>query len=99
VANLADLATTLTLLARLVSVGGAEGQLERAARLLGAVEALCEVVGMPLPWARSDYERPTVRDQMDEAAFAVAFPAAWAAGRAMTIEQAIAEALDASTQS
>jgi len=36
---------------------------------------------------------------MDEAAFAVAFPAAWARGRAMTIEQAIAEALDASTQS
>jgi len=93
VADLAHLAMTLALLARLASVGGSEGQLERAARQLGAVEALCEIVGMPLPWVRLDYERLVVRDQMDEAACAAAFPAAWAAGRAMSLEQAIAEAL------
>jgi predicted ATPase/class 3 adenylate cyclase/Tfp pilus assembly protein PilF len=93
VADLAHLALTLAMLARLASVGGAEGQLERAARLLGAVEALCEIVGMPLPWVRSDYERGVGSAQMDEAAFAAAFAAAWAAGRAMSLEQAIAEAL------
>ena len=39
----------------------------------------------------SDYERQvaTVRAQLDEATFA----AAWAAGRALPLEQAIAEAL------
>jgi len=94
VADLAHLAMTLAMLARLASVGGAEGQLERAARLLGAVQALCEVGGMPLPWIRSDYERPVVHDQMDEAAYAAAFPAAWAAGRAMSLKQAIAYALE-----
>jgi hypothetical protein len=93
VADLADLAKTLSLLARLASLGGSEEQLQRAARLLGAVEALCEAAGMPLPWLRSDYERPVVPDQIDQAAYAAAFPAAWAAGRAMSLEQAIAYAL------
>lgn len=94
VADLAHLAMTLAMLARLASVGGAEGQLERAARLLGAVEALCEAVGMQLPWIRSDYEPAVVRDQMDAAAYARVFPAAWTAGRAMSVEQAIVDALE-----
>jgi predicted ATPase len=94
VADLAHLAVTLAMLARLASVGGAEGQLERAARVLGAVEALCEAGGMPLPWARADYERGVGSAQIDEAAFAIVFPAAWAAGRALTVDQVIAEALD-----
>jgi predicted ATPase len=67
-------------------------QPERAARLLGAVEALCEVIGAPLlPAERAHYDRDRVvaRDALGEVAFTVA----WAEGRAMPLEQAIAEAL------
>jgi hypothetical protein len=61
--------------------------------LFGAAEALREAVDEPLPPAyRAGYERDlaAARLELDEEAFA----AAWAAGRAMTIEEAIAEALD-----
>jgi len=64
----------------------------RAARLFGAAEALRESVCVPLPRVhRADYERDVAaaRTQLDEATFAVA----WAAGQAMTLEQAIAYAL------
>jgi predicted ATPase/transcriptional regulator with XRE-family HTH domain len=64
----------------------------RAARLFGAAEVLRVSVGTPLPPVhRADYARDValVRANMDEHAFA----AAWAAGRAMTLEQAIACAL------
>jgi predicted ATPase len=60
----------------------------RAARLLGAAEALREVIGAPLlPSFLSQYERilATVRARFDEAAFA----AAWAEGRALTLEEAV----------
>ncbi|MFQ5874043.1 MAG: tetratricopeptide repeat protein, partial [Dehalococcoidia bacterium] len=70
----------------------ARGQPERAARLFGAAEALCEAIGAPLsPADRADYDRDvsTVHAGLDEEAFA----AAWAEGRAMTLEQAIAYAL------
>ncbi|MFL5805348.1 MAG: tetratricopeptide repeat protein [Roseiflexaceae bacterium] len=65
----------------------------RATRLFGAAEALRASVGIPLPPVhRADYERDValVRANMDDATFA----AAWAAGRAMTIDEAIAEALE-----
>ena len=64
----------------------------RAARLFGAAEALRESVCVPLPRVHcADYERDVAaaRTQLDEATFAVA----WAAGQAMTLEQAIAYAL------
>jgi tetratricopeptide (TPR) repeat protein len=70
----------------------AQRQPARAARLFGAAEALRETIGAPLPPInRADYERDVAaaRAQLHEDAFA----AAWAAGRAMTLEQAIAEAL------
>ncbi|HEU5099031.1 MAG TPA: LuxR C-terminal-related transcriptional regulator, partial [Roseiflexaceae bacterium] len=76
----------------LAGVAGAWRQASRAARLFGAAEALREVAGIPLPPVlRADYERDiaTVHAQLDEASFA----AAWAAGRALPLEQAIAEAL------
>jgi hypothetical protein len=59
---------------------------------LGAAEALRETIGLPLaPVDRAAYERnvAAVRAQFDAASFA----AAWAEGRAMTLEQAIAYAL------
>jgi len=60
-----------------------------AARLWGAAQALRAVIGAPLPPAyRADYERAVaaVRSSLGEKAFA----AAWAEGRSMTLEQALA---------
>lgn len=65
----------------------------RAARLLGAVEALYDAAGFPVPPRfRSTFDRDVAatRARLDGAAFA----AAWAEGRAMTLEHAIAYALD-----
>ncbi len=73
-----------------VAVG--QGWMVRAARLLAAAEALRTMIGVRrLPSARPAYERhvATARAQLDDAAFA----AAWAAGQALTLEKAIAEAL------
>jgi hypothetical protein len=67
--------------------------LERAARLLGAAAPLRHDVGWYLNAAdRVDYDRnlAAVRAQLDEATFTTA----WEVGRAMTLEQAIAEALE-----
>ncbi|MBI3973469.1 MAG: adenylate/guanylate cyclase domain-containing protein [Chloroflexi bacterium] len=76
----------------LARVAGAQGQLEWGARLLGAAEALREAIGAPLPPAdRADYDRDVavVRAGLGEATFATA----WAEGRAMSLEQAVAYAL------
>jgi tetratricopeptide (TPR) repeat protein len=65
---------------------------DRAARLFGAVEAQPELLRMPLPSTdHGSYERSVdlVHAQLDEATFA----AAWAEGRAMSLEQAIDYAL------
>jgi len=77
-------------------LAAAHGQTYRAACLFGAVEALRESIHTPLSaFDRPEYERKvaTVRAQMDTPTFA----AAWATGRAMTLEQAIAYALENST--
>ena len=66
---------------------------ERAARLFGVVAALRETSGEVLsPAERSVQERHVAiaRAQMDE----TAWQAAWAEGRAMPLEQAIAYALE-----
>jgi predicted ATPase/Tfp pilus assembly protein PilF len=76
----------------LAAVAGTQGQPERAARLFGAAEALREAIGAPLPPSdRTEHDRhvATARAALDEAAFA----AAWAEGRALPLEQAIALAL------
>jgi predicted ATPase/DNA-binding CsgD family transcriptional regulator len=68
------------------------GQLQRAARLLGASEAALERMGsLHQPTDKPEHDRivAAVRAQLDDATFA----AAWAAGRAMTLDEAIAEAL------
>jgi predicted ATPase/class 3 adenylate cyclase/DNA-binding XRE family transcriptional regulator len=79
----------------LARVAGAVARPERAARLLSAAETLLDAIGLSVsvwPEVRADYDRTltAVRAQLDTATFA----AAWAEGRAMTMEQAIAEALD-----
>jgi predicted ATPase/DNA-binding CsgD family transcriptional regulator len=70
----------------------------RTARLLGAAEALRPTSSRPSGWAgqpASDVQRlrTTARQVLGEGAFA----AAWAAGRAMTPDEAVAEALTLTT--
>jgi non-specific serine/threonine protein kinase len=70
-----------------------EQQHERAIRLLGAGEAFCEMLGARPPVALVDEYERTVADgraALGEAAFA----AAWAAGRAMSLDDAVAYALE-----
>jgi non-specific serine/threonine protein kinase len=65
---------------------------ERAARWWGAAEALRESLGLPLPPnEREEYDRKrsAARKALGEEPFATA----WAEGRAMTPEQAVADAL------
>jgi tetratricopeptide (TPR) repeat protein len=73
----------------LADVAEAQGEFTWAARLLGTAEALREARGTPLPPVdRPIYEQAVaaVRVQLGERAFA----AAWAEGRLMTPEQALA---------
>jgi tetratricopeptide (TPR) repeat protein len=68
-----------------------------AARLLGASEALREVGGLALePKERSKYERCVSRARADLGA--AAFDAAWQAGRALPLAQAITEARAVATE-
>jgi predicted ATPase len=69
--------------------------LKRAARLLGAAEAHCERLAMrvlPIEHALYEQTKTDVCARLDDTAFATA----WAEGRAMSLEQAIAEALETS---
>ncbi len=77
----------------LAGVLAREGQAERAARLLGAADGLRRAINAPLELADSpEYDRTvaTARAVLDEAAFA----ALHAEGETMTMEQAIAHALE-----
>jgi hypothetical protein len=76
----------------LAVLAGRERHPERAIRLLGAGEAFCERLGARPPVAMApEYERTVAegRAAMGETAFA----AAWAEGRAMSLEQAVDYAL------
>jgi predicted ATPase/DNA-binding SARP family transcriptional activator len=75
-------------LGELAVLAGAQGQPERAARLLGAAQVLREASSTPLPpGERASYEHnvAVIRVALGEEAFA----AAWAAGQAMPLEQAM----------
>src|SRR5215203_6769811 len=75
----------------LAGVALALGQAERAARLLGAVGAAREALGMGQITQKHHGERITANTR---AALDVAdFEAAWSAGRMLTLEEAVAEAL------
>jgi predicted ATPase/class 3 adenylate cyclase/Tfp pilus assembly protein PilF len=85
-------------LERLGDVAGAQGQPALAARLFGAAEALREAIGASLsPADRDEHERlvAPARTALGEEAFA----AAWAAGRAMTLDEATTCALENSSAS
>jgi len=77
----------------LAGVAAAQRQPQRAARLFGAAEAIFDAIRIPLvPYQRAQRDRDvaTTRTQLDEAAFL----SAQAEGRAMTLEQAVASALE-----
>jgi hypothetical protein len=81
----------------LAGVAGAQGQHERAARLFGAAAALRESIGAPLPPADSAEIEPrvaAVRAALGEEAFT----AAWAAARAMSLEEAVTDASNAACE-
>jgi hypothetical protein len=76
----------------LAALAAAEGRHERALRLASAAAALRAAMGAPLPPpARARHERILVRAR--QALDAETLAAAEAAGRAMTPEQAVADAL------
>ena len=79
----------------LAETAGAQGQPERCARLFGAAEALREVIGTVLtPPERADYDRAimSARAALGDAAF----QAAWTVGQSLSLEQAVASALEMS---
>ncbi len=77
----------------LAGVAARQSQAERAARLFGAADALSEKSGAGVSWSvcRSLNERDlaSTREMLDPDAFAEA----WAQGRAMSLEEAVTEAL------
>ena len=81
----------------MAGVAARQGRAEHAVRLFGAVEALCETMGVDVPslaWrALNERDLAGAREQLD----AGTFDAAWAEGRAMTLEEVVAEALAEST--
>lgn len=90
--DLGDKPLAAILLVPLAETAQAQEHSERAACLFGAAEVLSEATQSPLP--------PTERDRYDQTVAAVraglgqaAFAAAWTAGRAMTMDQAIEYAL------
>ena len=90
--ELGDRRSVASLLAQLAFLAGRHGQASRAARLLGASTALRAQIGAPLnagQMAEFDGLVATVRAACGEAEFT----AAWIAGEALPLEQAISEAL------
>lgn len=81
-----------TALEGLAAVTGMQGQPVSAARLCGSAESLRTLLGAPLtPIDRPYYEQTVaaIRAQLDEPTFLKA----WTTGQAMTLEEAIAEAV------
>ena len=82
-----------TCLAGLAGLAAARGHFEQAARLFGAVEMLLTASGEdhdPSNRMACDSSLALVRGQLEEDTFAMA----WAAGQAMTLEQAITYVLE-----
>jgi DNA-binding CsgD family transcriptional regulator len=75
------------------ALAGAQEQAERSARLWGAAETLRERIGIVFsPFERSYFEPyiSAAQGRLDEASW----DAAWAEGRALTLEQAVEYALE-----
>jgi predicted ATPase len=89
----AAMCSVLQALEGVAGVAGAQGQPARAAPLFGATDALRAAQGVPVrPADRRRYDRDV--SAVRAALGAETFAAAWATGRALSLEQAIAEATD-----
>jgi hypothetical protein len=78
----------------MAAVAMSHGDAERAARLSGAAAAVRTAIGAELPVAsRSKFEETTARARA--ALTETEFAAAWAAGQALSLEEASADALAA----
>jgi hypothetical protein len=91
--ELADKRGVVAFLEGRASLAGAQGQLDRSVRLFAAAAALRDAFGAPRPLAdRAEFERQVASTgaQLGHQAFA----ASWAEGRAMSMEQAVAYALE-----
>jgi non-specific serine/threonine protein kinase len=80
-------------LSGLAGLAAAQGQLARAVRISGAAARLCEISGVPPQRTQEGYIRgklPGIRKEMGVAAY----DAAWTEGQAMTLEGAVAYALE-----
>ena len=75
-------------------IAAAEGQTERAARLLGAAHTGRVAVQVPLNPAEEQLDVIPAMTAARARLAAAAWEAAWAAGQTMTLEQAVAYALD-----
>jgi predicted ATPase/DNA-binding SARP family transcriptional activator len=74
------------------NVAGAQGQFRQAVRLLSVAAAIREAIGTPLPPSdRPEYQRDiaAAREALGEGAFA----AAWVEGQALSLEEAVSDAL------
>jgi tetratricopeptide (TPR) repeat protein len=90
----AAVATALDETASLLGDQNMAREWHQAARLLGAAQALRQIAAAPAPppeRARHEQQRAAVHAALGDAAF----QAAWAAGQALTLEQAAAEAVQA----
>jgi hypothetical protein len=86
--DVGNLAAVANLFECLAFVARADNNLPRAARLLGAAEALRKVVNVPMrAYERVEYEREVaaLHEHLEKATF----DAAWAEGSAMDVDQAI----------
>jgi predicted ATPase/class 3 adenylate cyclase len=77
----------------MANIALAEGQVERSARLLGVVQTLFEEYGTPIDQGAFHRNAAPARAALGEERFA----AAWDEGRAMSLEQAVAFALEDSS--
>jgi predicted ATPase/class 3 adenylate cyclase/Tfp pilus assembly protein PilF len=91
--GMADPAWVLTALEGLGSVARSRGNAGRGAQLLGACQSIREAVGLA-PTASSAEEYRTHAAAAREALGHHAFEAAWAEGQAMTLDEAVAYALE-----
>jgi hypothetical protein len=81
----------------LAAVWGERGEIRRAVRLWGAAYGLRETMGVPQPPDDERVLEPflrAARSRLDRAAW----DAAWEAGRAMRLEEAVAHALEVKAQ-
>jgi hypothetical protein len=86
--------TVVECLVGFAALAAAQGDADRGARLLGAVDAALATIGVNLYFG-DRFERERTLRALHVTLSDDAFDAAWAEGQAMTLEQAVDDALAA----